>query len=98
MKFFVLGTLLLLLGGSYLSSRQYCACTSSLTGVNSVSWTGLNRISSLEYHDDYKDQIFRLCSVVCHPIDSNLPTVNMTTGLPSSNLTSIFSKAKNDES
>ena len=97
MKIFVLGTLFLLLGGSYLSSRQFCACTSTQSGVSSVSWTGLNRISSLEYHDDYKDQVFRLCTLVCQPVNFDfLPTVNLTTGLPSkltnSNISSLVSR------
>lgn len=79
MKLIVFSLLLLILLISYLGSRHYCICSTDNTGIQQISWAGLNRISKLNCHDDYKDYIFKLCSKVCRNFD--MPLVNINTGM-----------------
>lgn len=59
----------------YQASQIYCGCSEN-SGINHVGWSGIKRISGLNYLDDQgKDQIFQTCELVCR--NSGFPKITI---------------------
>lgn len=50
--------------------HPYCECSSDGTGINGVSWDGLEVISHSIFGNSEKDHLFQSCFLKCHSLSA----------------------------